>query len=348
MMAEFLRVRADELADLASRRLMEAHPDFLARYRPMPAIKWRSHYLARLLDLAAAVLAGSPEVFGTQMAWSKTAFRARGVPVDDLRASLDTLHEVLNHETPPDDRGELARYFQAAWSALIATPDEPPPRVSVRTPEGELAARYVATVLEGDRLAACDLVMNAVRGGLSAVSAYLSVLAPAQQELGRLWHLNELTVAEEHFATATTVMLMSQIMSVAPRRPRDGRIALAACVQGNTHDIGIRMVADLLEMDGWRAIPLGADVPTDELPEAAAMFGAHLAALSVSMPTQFQEAQDTIAGLRQRGPAGLRILVGGGGFLGAGEVWRRWGADGWAATAADAPMEASRLVPPPR
>lgn len=345
MMAEFLRVRAPELADIAARRLLEAHPDLHTRYRPMPALKWRPHFLGRVLDLAAAVMAGTPELFGSQLAWSKIAFRARGVPVDDLRRSLDTLHEVLNHETPPDDRGELARYFRAAWDGIAAGPDAPPPRLSAQTPEGVLAARYVATVLEGDRLGACEHVIAAVRGGLPIPEVYVHVLVPAQQELGRLWHLNELSVAEEHFATATTLTLMSHLALIAPRRPRDGRVVLAACVQGNAHDIGIRMVADLLEMEGWRAIHLGADVPLDDLASTAASFSAHLAALSVSLPTQFQEAQDAIRVLRQQGPRGLRILVGGAAFAGAPDLWRQWGADGWAGSAGDAVREADRLVP---
>ncbi|MCC6676038.1 MAG: cobalamin-dependent protein [Phycisphaerales bacterium] len=345
MMAEFLRVRAGELGELAARRLLETHPDLHTRYRPMPALKWRPHFIGRVLDLSAAVLASRPEVFGAQLAWSKTAFRARGVPLDDLRRSLDTLHEVLNHESPPDDRGELTKYFQAAWSAIAAGPDEPPSRLSVETPEGVLAARYVATVLEGDRLAACDLVLAAVRAGLPVPAAYVHVLIPAQQELGRLWHLNELSVAEEHFATSTTLMLMSQLVAFAPRRPRDGRVVLAACVQGNAHDIGIRTVADFLEMQGWRAIHLGADVPAEDLADAATSFGAHLAAISVSLPTQFPDAQDTIRLVRTQGPAGLRILVGGAAFASAPDLWRRWGADGWAASASDAVAEADRLVP---
>lgn len=348
LLAEFLRVRADELGGIAARRLIEACPDLQRRYRPMPALKWRPHLAARVLDLSSAVLAGRPEVFAAQLVWSKVAFRARGVPTEDLRRSLDLLHEVLNHECPPEDRGELGRYFQAAWGALAGSPDEPPPRLSVETPEGRLAALYVKSVLEGDRLAACEHVMAAVRGGLAVKSAYLHVLAPAQQELGRLWHLNELSVAEEHFATATTMMLMPQLAAVAPRRQRDGRVVLAACVQGNAHEVGLRMVADFLEMEGWRAIHLGADVPVEDLADAAVAFGADLAALSVSLPGQFQEAQDTVARLRQHGPAGLKIMLGGAALVGLDGLWRKWGADGWAGSAEAAVLEADRLVPGPR
>lgn len=345
MRAEFLRVRAEELASIAARLLLDRHPDLHTRYRPMPALKWSPHLAARVLDLSGAVLAGRPEVFAAQLAWTRVAFGARGVPLDDLRRSLETLHEVLEHESPPDDRPELATYFRAALSALAGGMHEPLPLLPTGTPEGALAARYLASVLEGDRLAACEHLVRAVHGGLTVKSAYLDVLAPVQEELGRLWHLNEISVAEEHFGTATTIMALAQLRGLTPRAPRDGRVVLATCVQGNDHDVGVRMVADFLEMNGWRAIHLGADVPVEDLAHAARSFGVHLAALSVSLPTQYREAQETIRALRADGPAGLRIMVGGGGVSGAPGVWAGWGADGWAESAAGAVAEAERLVP---
>jgi hypothetical protein len=37
---------------------------------------------------------------------------------------------------------------------------------------------------------------------------------------------------------------------------------VAACVSGELHEIGVRMLCDLLEMEGWNTIYLGANVPT--------------------------------------------------------------------------------------
>ena len=40
---------------------------------------------------------------------------------------------------------------------------------------------------------------------------------------------------------------------------------MIACVAGETHEIGTRMVADLLELAGWDTIYLGGNVPISDV-----------------------------------------------------------------------------------
>ena len=75
-------------------------------------------------------------------------------------------------------------------------------------------------LLEGDRRRARELVFAANGMELSIPRKYLEVLLPAQSEIGRMWLANEITVAEEHFATATTRSAMAQLLAQAPLRQR--------------------------------------------------------------------------------------------------------------------------------
>jgi methanogenic corrinoid protein MtbC1 len=171
------------------------------------------------------------------------------------------------------------------------------------------------------------------------------VLGPVQQELGRLWHMNDLTVAEEHFATATTAMVISQLYPHLPRKQSNGKVVVAASVQGNQHDLGVRMVCDYFEMEGWRAIYLGANVPGHDLALAVEHFGCDLLCLSAYMPTQIRAVEDTIETTRGHDTGRrCKILVGGPAFLGADVLWREIGADGFAQSAQDAVNVGARLV----
>jgi methanogenic corrinoid protein MtbC1 len=202
---------------------------------------------------------------------------------------------------------------------------------------------YLAAILEGDRRRAASIIIDAAqgKGGAPAMPVrdlYLEVLLPAQVELGRMWHLNEATVAEEHFATATTVMVISQLFPMLPFAPRNGLVAVAASVEGNAHDVGIRVLADLLESEGWRVVYLGASVPGDDLAQAVDMFGADLLALSAGLGCQLPTLAGTVERVRSASVRGrsVKILVGGGGFAGTPEaeiapLWRSFGADGYAA-----------------
>lgn len=346
--AELLTARAPALSEIAAAKLVAAHPGLALRYQPLPREKWAHAYRGRLVDLAAALFSERPEIFVAQISWARAAFLARGAPIDDLGDSLAVLRTVLAREVPPEDAPLVDAYIADALRTLDAPHSSPPTTLSNASPHGKLAAAYLLHLLEGDRLAAAAVVIDAVHHErISVRSAYLDILVPVQQELGRMWHLAEINIAEEHFATAATLMVMSQLLPLAKRRPRDGRVVLVAAVEGNTHDLGVRLLADFFDIAGWRAIYLGASVPADELVIAATDFRADLIALSAALVAQLPTLESTIRTLRESlGPRCPRILIGGCAFCGeAKSAWHGLGADAFAANIDDALSAASN--PPP-
>lgn len=335
--AELITSRADEIASSAAAALVGSDPDLAARWAPLARERWTDCLRSRLHDLAAALAAQSPEVFTAQTEWSRVAFSARGTPVEDLRAALETLRRIVTREVAPDDAALVDGYLAAALGTFDAPGSHaaPPQRLSIASRHGRLGAEYLLKILEGDRLAAARVIHDAVRNGLGVREAYIEVLLPVQQELGRLWHLNEISVAEEHFATSTTMMVMSQILPLADLAPRNGRSMIAACVEGNVHELGARMVADFFEMAGWRSLHLGPSMPVEDLVAAARDFKVDVVALSVALASQIGSLERTIGMLRHHlGAACPKILVGGAGLAatqGCGrEIWRTLGADAYA------------------
>lgn len=347
------------LAALAAERLISEHPDIATRYRPGAIGTWRESLSTRLGYLAAAISTGRPAVFAAQVSWAKIAVRARmgEIGVRDLRAALVALRQTLLDELPTGPAESAVACLDGALKAFDALGAEGPSTLSVDTPRGKLAADYLLAILEGDRHRACTLVMDQVRaGGLNVRQAYMDVITPVQQELGRMWHMNESTVAEEHFCTATTQMLMSQLYTHLPRAQRNGRRLVAASVEGNAHDLGVRMIADELESIGWKSVYLGASVPPDDLALAVSDFGADLLCLSAGIATQLPTVRKTVQSVRA-GPLGVpstvntrvKILVGGGAFSSVGDaaeaerVARELGADAYARSLDDAALAVKKL-----
>lgn len=93
-------------------------------------------------------------------------------------------------------------------------------------------------------------------------SIYLEVLQPVQREIGNLWQTNEVSVAQEHYCTAATQLIMGRLYPYLHLAPRNGKRVVVACVGGELHEVGARMVADILEMEGWDSYYLGANTPT--------------------------------------------------------------------------------------
>jgi methanogenic corrinoid protein MtbC1 len=347
-LAELLRATASELGVRAARRLVDSHPQVAARYEPLPACKWKESFTSWTLELAAALAAGCPSLFARQIAWRRSAFAARGVPIDDIKVGLRILKDTLAGEVPPDDRAVIDAFVAPA---LCAVDSQSPgcgqgavPGLCADSKLGELGIRYLVALLEGDRLAASRLIIDEAKAGTPVRDLYLQVLYPAQKELGRMWEQAEIDIAEEHFATAATQMVMTQLYSFLVRKPSNGRVVVAATVSGNQHELGIRMCADFFEMEGWRPVYLGPAVPPEELATAVVTFGADLLVLGACMHTQLQGIGDAIRIVRATPPAeGVKILVGGPGFAETGELWRTMGADAFAHCAADAAEVAERL-----
>jgi methanogenic corrinoid protein MtbC1 len=345
--SQFLLEGATAIAAHAAKALCAQHPDTARRFGALARERWQENYVGRLADLAAAMMAGHSEIFTRQVQWSRVAFEARGVPTIDLERSLRVLMTTLDRELTQEDKAPAMKALHEAIGLLQRPAVEAPSEISVASAHGKLAAQYLLAILEGDRQKASDLVLHSVRQGAKATEMYEQVLMPVQAELGRMWHLSELTVAEEHFATATSKMVMSQLLPLLPKQPRNGKVLLAASVEGNAHDIGVQMVADFFEMAGFRSVFLGPSVPAPDLVTAIAHFGAHVVALSAALPTQLRSTEDTIQGCRESDDPVVRdarIIVGGPAFLHTGELWEEMGADALCQSPGEAVQAGKRLL----
>ena len=339
-LARVLRTGSRAYAAYAANDLLGSTPDAKVGFGADPLSVWQNWMAVRVEELAAAVAAGQPKLFTTQVHWGKAVLAARGVSVEHFRSGLTGLKRVLAHELPDRVRALAAQYLDESLDAFDEQPEDVRTRILPDTPHGRLASTYLLALLEGDRRRASRTVLDAVEQPERVGDIYLHVLLPAQTELGRMWMTGEINVAEEHFASHTTKMVMGQLLSRAKCRPHNGKTVLAAAVAGNRHDIGLYAVADFFDMAGWRTIQLGADVPINDLAQAVECFDADLVALSASLSIQFETAKSTIEAIRS-GPRGdvVKILVGGLAFAESRNLAVEMRADGYAS----APDEAVRL-----
>jgi methanogenic corrinoid protein MtbC1 len=207
-----------------------------------------------------------------------------------------------------------------------------------------LANRYLELLFRNDAETAIVLLLNAVHDGLPLKELYLQVLQPAQYELGRLWQTGKITVADEHYCTAATQQVMSRLYPRIFSTLRNGKILVAACSKGELHEIGLRMVADLFELDGWDTHFFSAATPQDSILQTLADTRPDLLALSATMFQHVPDLQILIAAVHAANlPAPLKIMVGGYPFNADPELWRRIGADSTAHGAEEAVREGNRL-----
>jgi 5-methyltetrahydrofolate--homocysteine methyltransferase len=158
-------------------------------------------------------------------------------------------------------------------------------------------------------------------------------MVPVAREIGRMWHLGEIAIGEEHFTTANAQLLMGVIRQRLPMQPLNGRSVLIASVPGNKHELAGRIAGLLLESEGWRVIDLGTEMPAPDLVRAVDDFNADLVVLGVMLATQVEAARVTMHALgTDPRTASIPVIVGGHVFDDAPGLWKKMGAHAHART----------------
>jgi MerR family transcriptional regulator, light-induced transcriptional regulator len=131
------------------------------------------------------------------------------------------------------------------------------------------------------------------------------VLLPVLHEIGRRWERGEISVAEEHFATA---LLRGRMLALG-RNWGSGRgpLAVLACPPGEQHDLGLVAFGLMLREHGWRIALLGSDTPIGTIADAVAKLSPDAVVLAAVTPEPFEAVADDIAGLAD----GTAVLIGG-------------------------------------
>jgi len=294
--------------------------------------------------LAEAVAVERPALFADYVAWLRSVLNGYGVPEEDLRVNLECLSASLNQHLTADMQQILKPYLEMAVAQVIRPDGAYISLLDPDAPYAGLARDYLDALLNGDRQQASRLILAAVDAGASVKDIYLHVFQPVQHEVGRLWQVNEISVAHEHFITAATQLVMSQLYPRIFTIDKSGNTLVATCVGGELHEIGIRMVADFFEMDGWDTFYLGANTPVESIIQTMIERHADVLAISATMLLHVGMVEKLVDAVRRSDARHARILVGGYPFNVARDLWQQIGADGSAPDAEAAIRLANDMV----
>jgi methanogenic corrinoid protein MtbC1 len=170
------------------------------------------------------------------------------------------------------------------------------------------------------------VIDQALAAGISPLQLYVEVIPEALYEVGRRWERGEISVAEEHLATAAAQAVLRDLSRRLPASARNGKTAVVAAVEGELHELGPRVLADLLESDGWRVLYVGAATPTDALVRLTEERRPDVVALSATLASQLRALADAVARIRAASSSPF-ILVGGQACADVPDVATKVGAD---------------------
>lgn len=136
------------------------------------------------------------------------------------------------------------------------------------------------------------------------------VLVPYLHEVGRLWRVGELSVAQEHLGSAAVRSLLGSRYSCLSA-DESAPLAVGCTLAGELHELGALMAMISVAANGWRTIYLGANCPAAEVAAVAKTSAARAIAVSLVTTTHSLQVAEQLRQLCHLvGPETL-LIVGG-------------------------------------
>jgi methanogenic corrinoid protein MtbC1 len=229
-------------------------------------------------------------------------------------------------------RGDVERIRQIkAWQTQRLSLEEIRGRLDAQhdlTVPSVLAERFLATTLSGDRAGAVRVVMDADELGMPLAQLFEDALRPALYEVGARWEAGTLPVGHEKEVSELARDLIAQLSSRHADPDPQGPVVVAACVAGERHELGLRMIVGLLRERGWRVHFLGADVDSRFLQERVQQWRPTCVLLSATRAERLPDLESAIQAVRAASAASSMPIVVGGGQLAPehADTLRAWGA----------------------
>ncbi len=342
--SEWVNENVTSLAAEIAERHFAAQPALLEKYGAKGKQKCRDDAAFHLHYLSEAISANSTRIFVDYIGWAKIMLVSRGIESYDLEQTLEFTKVVLVGTASPADGAVFASFIDAALIALPKLPESMPTFIPRDRPFATVANNYLRSLLllNGDE--AVSYIVQQVDAGLRIKDVFEHVILAAQQEVGRLWQINQITVVQEHYCTAMAELVLTRLRRKYIGTRRDVS-ALTLCAEGEEHCLGVKLFSELLQADGWKVTYIGAKSPTQDVVKHVQSFSADVIAISVATALALGKTKQLIDAIKSFVPHRRpRIIVGGAITCSDPKALEWLGADAFATDIWDGVAIANRFV----
>lgn len=349
---------------LSSSSLVNSLADRLERVGPESIMAFERHTTALMISVGKVIHEDSPSslshaqhatfmvsqfnlpsprsLVAAMAGWYRTGIQS-GVSPDIFRETFNAWQRAVVHHLPAPEARPIASIYECLADnheellrlAQVDAQDNP-----VDSEHLAQYSRFVDYLLAPDSAGAINQTRQAIHNISDIVVWWEHILQPALYQIGQKWALGEITVGQEHMATAIVQRIMAIHYPMILEHPRARGTAIVAATPGELHEVGPRMLADLLEINGWNVHYIGANTPQDSVLSAVESLHPDCVCLSTALYRHLPRVRNVLTALRERIiDRPCRLMVGGQAYHADPTLWQRLGADGYAETASAAVCE---------
>jgi MerR family transcriptional regulator, light-induced transcriptional regulator len=266
----------------------------------------RIHRVAKITSLSKDVIRVWERRFGL-LKPTRGANRYRNYSDEDV-ALLRFLKEQL------DAGGSIGELAKLGREELLGRARASAPRVSfVDNTFSRLLRELLSTLNPFDRV----IFEKRLNGAVAVVpfeEALHGILLPLQEQVGQLWHENQIDVAIEHYVTKQIQQKIFSAMNQLPVAEFGAKVVVA-CPPGEEHDIAALTVAYRCRVRGCRVHYLGANVPIASLANLCGKVEPDLTIMSFPLALSDDKAAELVQSLANEVSPASNLAVGGHGAL---------------------------------
>ncbi len=314
---------------------MAAHPRINALIGGNPLQMMYDNHRYHVDSLAATLQFCSFTMLAKILPWVYRTYRGHGFSFDYFPLELTAWKKaVQKHIDSADAAAEIIAVYD--WMLqnhpFLITLSAMVPREEVPYPQlGNKRSVFGARLLAGDYTSGLEIAESVLAEDQGQEMLYMGLIQPVMYDIGRLWEQDKISVAEEHLATSVVGRILAALYAKFALAGANRGKAVVTSAPNEYHELGARMLADLLEVDGWDVLFLGANTPAEELLGLLAKTQPRFVAISLTMPFGLNKVAEIIARIRVNPVlGGVKVMVGGAAFNMDPELWGQVGADAWA------------------
>ena len=198
------------------------------------------------------------------------------------------------------------------WNELSASGNEPLP-----APVKQITSAHGANLdsVREQWLDAClmfneDVAEQVLNQGFALYpleAVCIEVLQKGLVEMGDMWYMDNVTIQQEHFASALAHRRLDALIAATPPPTRPETI-LIGCAPKDQHTFTPLLLTLLLRRHGFKVVYLGANIPNQRYKDTLLSIRPHLVVLSAQLLQTANELRDTA---RHLTASGAKVAYGG-------------------------------------
>ena len=189
------------------------------------------------------------------------------------------------------------------------------------------ASLFFHAIVGGFELEAANILINQFINGENLASIFDTTISEVMCGIGELWLMGELTVAQEHLATRTTVNALHKLRSVLPIAKSNNKVAICCATEGDFHELPTYLAQLIFENQGFEVINFGANTPLYSLSEEITHYSPSIICISITTTDNIERTSHDYKNFR-KSMAELKIPIAlGGRIFNQNSVKNRFPAD---------------------